>query len=151
MHRSYDLYVGLQIKFISLDSTWALRGYAAIPGEESFKPDSDIGTILSKLVEKRIWMRASPVKGKRASSVFMRLSLRTYAGGAGVLEAYVDGLFEPLALAVLSAKRLDSACCVHGYWTDALDWSGTAGFLLQGPGELMHELLICGLDRAYTS
>eukprot|EP00967_Tisochrysis_lutea_P024632 scaffold28327_cov22-Tisochrysis_lutea.AAC.1 len=83
MHRSYDLYVGLQIKFISLDSTWALRGYAAIPGEESFKPDSDIGTILSKLVEKRIWMRASPVKGKRASSVFMRLSLRTYAGGAG--------------------------------------------------------------------
>eukprot|EP00983_Pelagomonas_calceolata_P086682 1156805-Pelagomonas_calceolata.AAC.9 len=41
-----------------------------------------------------------------------------------------------LARAMLSATRLHLACCVHGYWIDARHWHGTAGFLLQGPGEL---------------
>eukprot|EP00983_Pelagomonas_calceolata_P046531 1140228-Pelagomonas_calceolata.AAC.2 len=43
-----------------------------------------------------------------------------------------------LARAMPSAIRLDLACCVHGCWTDALNWRGTAGFLLQGLGELVH-------------
>eukprot|EP00983_Pelagomonas_calceolata_P016538 522023-Pelagomonas_calceolata.AAC.1 len=30
-------------------------------------------------------------------------------------------------------KGLDFGC-----WTDALNWRGTAGLLLQGPGELTH-------------
>eukprot|EP00983_Pelagomonas_calceolata_P023942 753713-Pelagomonas_calceolata.AAC.1 len=35
--------------------------------------------------------------------------------------------------AQLLANRLGLACCVHGvhgYWADALNWLGTAGFLL---------------------
>eukprot|EP00983_Pelagomonas_calceolata_P027249 856172-Pelagomonas_calceolata.AAC.2 len=46
-------------------------------------------------------------------------------------------------------QRLDLACCVHGYWTDALHWRGTAGFLLQGPGELTHTWasLLAGLTE----
>eukprot|EP00983_Pelagomonas_calceolata_P112341 1159872-Pelagomonas_calceolata.AAC.8 len=45
-----------------------------------------------------------------------------------------------LTLACLAswANRLDLACCVHGSWVDALNWRGTAGFLLQGLGELTH-------------
>eukprot|EP00983_Pelagomonas_calceolata_P097567 1158263-Pelagomonas_calceolata.AAC.12 len=40
-------------------------------------------------------------------------------------------------------EKLDFVC-----WTDALNWRGTAGFLLQGLGELTHTrgLLYQGLD-----
>eukprot|EP00983_Pelagomonas_calceolata_P031546 989501-Pelagomonas_calceolata.AAC.1 len=31
-----------------------------------------------------------------------------------------------------------AACCMHGFWTDALSWCGAAGFLLQALGELTH-------------
>eukprot|EP00983_Pelagomonas_calceolata_P069508 1150381-Pelagomonas_calceolata.AAC.2 len=38
--------------------------------------------------------------------------------------------------AMLIAKKLDLGRCMHGCWTDAINWRGTAGFLLLGPGEL---------------
>eukprot|EP00983_Pelagomonas_calceolata_P053109 1143162-Pelagomonas_calceolata.AAC.3 len=35
-------------------------------------------------------------------------------------------------------KRAGLSCCVHGHWTDALNWRGTANFLLQGLGGLLY-------------
>eukprot|EP00983_Pelagomonas_calceolata_P088284 1157168-Pelagomonas_calceolata.AAC.7 len=46
---------------------------------------------------------------------------------AQILECRPDSC---LAKAMLLATRLDSACCMHQCWTHALNWRGTAGFLL---------------------
>eukprot|EP00983_Pelagomonas_calceolata_P075038 1152823-Pelagomonas_calceolata.AAC.1 len=49
--------------------------------------------------------------------------------------------------AMLLVTRPDRACHVHGCWTNACSWRGTAGFLLQGLAELTHALspLLAGL------
>eukprot|EP00983_Pelagomonas_calceolata_P102472 1158810-Pelagomonas_calceolata.AAC.1 len=54
-----------------------------------------------------------------------------------------------LAIAMLSANRLDFPYCVHGYWNDALNWRGTAGLLLQGLGKPIHTWasLLAGLTE----
>eukprot|EP00983_Pelagomonas_calceolata_P063434 1147721-Pelagomonas_calceolata.AAC.3 len=39
---------------------------------------------------------------------------------------------------LLTDRGKDLACCVHGYWTDAINWRGAAGFLLRRLGELTH-------------